>query len=421
MTAAGRLPAYVALGSAGLFLGLLLGRPEPVVVGAPFLLAAALGLLLARPPDFDVELRLDRERAVEGERVGVELAVTARGPVDDLRLQLRLPAGLRVVGRAELEVSLPAGGRWERRLEIACGRWGGYRVGDLVVAATGRLGLVTFTQVLDRGQVLKVYPAAERLRAALRPPRSQVHAGNQVSRRKGEGIEFADIRPFVPGDAVRRVNWRVTARRGSLHVNETHPERNADVVIFLDTFTELRDAGLSSLDLAVRGAAALIDRHLAQRDRVGLIGFGGTLRWLRPSTGEGQLYRLVDSLIDTEVVLSYAWKGVEVIPRRILPPGALVIAFTPLLDERSVAALADLRARGHQLAIVELVAESFVTSGPTETERLAHRLWIMEREALRARFRQLGIPVAAWRQGATLQEALEDVRGFRWHARLVRG
>src|SRR5207248_10670521 len=125
-------------------------------------------------------------------------------------------------------------------------------------------------------------------------------AGNQVSRGKGEGIEFADIRAFAPGDVVRRVNWRVTARRGALHVNEFHLERNADVVIFLDTFTEVRDAAGGTLDQAVRGAAALIEAHLRQRDRVVLGGFVGTLRWLGPAMGAVQLSRLVACLMDPE-------------------------------------------------------------------------------------------------------------------------
>ena len=47
-----------------------------------------------------------------------------------------------------------------------------------------------------------------------------------MARAKGDGIEFADIRPFVPGDRVRRINWRASARRPGLWVNESHPERN---------------------------------------------------------------------------------------------------------------------------------------------------------------------------------------------------
>ena len=56
-----------------------------------------------------------------------------------------------------------------------------------------------------------------------------------------------------------------------------------------------------------------------------------------------QRYRLVDALLETGVEFSYAWKDVNIIPARTLPAGALVVALTPLLDERSVTALVDLR------------------------------------------------------------------------------
>lgn len=182
----------------------------------------------------------------------------------------------------------------------------------------------------------------------------------------------------------------------------------------------MRDAAGGTLDQAVRGAAALIDAHLRQRDRVGLVGFGGTLRWLRPAMGEVQLYRLVDSLIDTEIVLSYAWKGLEVIPRRTLPPSSMVVAFSPLLDERSMRALSDLSGRGHDVAVVEISPAEWLVAGSRESERLAFRLWEMEREAVRASFQQRGVAVATWRRGSSLQDALEEVRGFRRQARLAR-
>ena len=87
---------------------------------------------------------------------------------------------------------------------------------------------------------LKVYPGGETLQHLLRPLETQAFAGSQVARTRGEGIEFADLRPFMTGDRVRRVNWRATARRGEPWVNEIHPERSADVVLFLDTFAEAR-------------------------------------------------------------------------------------------------------------------------------------------------------------------------------------
>ena len=70
--------------------------------------------------------------------------------------------------------------------------------------------------------------------------------------------------------------------------------------------------------------------------------------------GSTQQYRIVDALLESEIVFNYAWKDVSIIPSRVLPPQALVVAVTPLLDDRAVEALADLRARRYDLAIVEV-------------------------------------------------------------------
>ena len=194
-------------------------------------------------------------------------------------------------------------------------------------------------------------------------------SGNEVSRRKGEGIEFADIRPRGPGDPLNRINWRASARRNELWVNESHPERNTDVIIFVDSFAEARLGEASTLDLAVRATSAVADAYVRRRDRVGLISFGGILRWLAPGTGLVQLYRVVDALLDTQIVLSYYWKEIDVIPRRMLPPSSLVIALSPLLDQRSVGALLDLRARGYDLAVIDVSPVPFVARPSSRPRR----------------------------------------------------
>jgi uncharacterized protein (DUF58 family) len=237
---------------------------------------------------------------------------------------------------------------------------------------------------------------------------------------RAEGLEFADTRPFVPGDLVRSINWRATARRGSLVVNERHPERNADVVIFLDSLAEARASAQGTLEQAVRTAATLAGRFLERRDRVGLVTFGGFLRWLEPGSGLVQRYRLVDALLETGIELSYAWKDVNVIPARTLPPRALVIAVTPLLDERSIAALFDLRGRGHDLVVLEVSPEPYLEPGDDPSDALALRLWRLQRAELRASFERLGAAVATLGDDTALEEALEGVRAYRRHARLAR-
>ena len=416
-----RLGAYAGLSALGLLAALVLGRPELVVLAAPFALLLAVGLVLARAPQLTVTCTLAAERALEGDAVQATIVVHAETPIERLEVLLALPYGLRSDPRQNpAAVRLTAGEERTLEVEVDCARWGGYAPGEVYVRARDRLALSTWEAGLDRRSRLKVYPRPEQLLNVVRPLETQVFAGNQVARTKGDGIEFADIRPFTTGDRVRRINWRASARRGELVVNEMHPERNTDVILFIDSFSEARADAQGTLDLTVRAAAALAERYLAHKDRVGVVGFGGVLNWLLPATGLVQLYRIVDSLLDTRIVLNYAWKDIDVIPARTLPPKALVLALTPLLDERAVGALLDLRARGFDLAIVDVSPVPFARPGADEAEALAHRLWLHRRAALRYRFPQAGVPVVEWHEDVPLAAPLEEVSSYRRHARVAR-
>jgi uncharacterized protein (DUF58 family) len=421
-SASPRVTAYAALTALALLGALALRRPEPVLLALPFALPLALGLRLSRPPELRIGLTLDRERALEGDEVHAELFIATERPVERLELQLALRDGLEVVaGQAIQSIRLSWDDRRTLELRLRCTRWGNYDVGDLRVRARDRLGLLAWEDRFDRSTRLKVYPAPEALRRIVQPVATQPSTGNEVARQKAQGLEFADLREFAPGDRVRSINWRASARRDRLIVNDRHPERNADVILFLDTFAEARAGGRSTLDLAVRATSTLATHYLERRDRVGLVSFGGSLRWLTPAMGSSQRYRIVDALLESEIVFNYAWKDVSIIPARTLPAQALVLAITPLVDERAVEALADLRARGYDLAIVEVSPVAFIAPGESEGDRLAHRLWLLRREELRARYERIGVAVATWDEKRPLEVSLEGVRAFRRHARLARG
>jgi uncharacterized protein (DUF58 family) len=216
---------------------------------------------------------------------------------------------------------------------------------------------------------------------------------------------------------VRQINWRATARRGAPQVNQRHPEHSSDVVLLLDTFEEARDQAGGTLDSAVRAAAALARAHLARRDRVGLVDFGGTLHWLEPGFGTIQLYRIIDALLASDIAFSYAWRNVDSIPLRVLPPGGLVLVISPLLDQRSVALVTDLRRRGCDLTVIEVSPLDHISPGLSAADKAAYELWRLQREALRARLQSLGIGVAEWGRDGTLGPALEGVNRFRRSAR----
>ena len=414
-----RLGAYTALAALGLLAGLVLGRPELVALGAAFGFLVALGLALAREPAVALELALERDRAVEDDEVGLTVTLTGEGLVE---LALVLPRGVELVdGTPAIALRLSHERPETLELRVRCARWGVYTLGEAAVRAHDRFGLYTWEGRRAEHLRLKVFPRAELLREPLAPLETQATAGNHVARAAGDGIEFADLREYVAGDRFRTINWRASARRGELWVNRMHPERNADVVLFLDTFTEAAHYGAGgTLDYGVRAAASLATQYLEHRDRVGLVSFGGILNWLVPASGVIQRYRIVDALLDTEIVLNYAWKDVEIIPRGTLPPKALIVALTPLLDERAVATLLDLRARGFDLTVIEISPVPYVGPAPGRADGVAHRLWLLRREVLRSRYRSVGVPIVEWREGTSAAALLEEVRAWRRVHRFAR-
>jgi uncharacterized protein (DUF58 family) len=411
-----RLPAYASLAAAGLVAGLALGRVEPVALAAPFLLALVAAAAV-REPHISVGLSVDRERALEGDEVPATIELHSPVGVDRLELLVPLPADLSVEGGAARGIRLRAGEGRTVELSLRCDRWGAFSVGPVLFRARDVLGLRSWESRAGEARSLRVYPSEETILSLVPPLETQVFAGNQVSRARGEGIEFTDLREWRPGDRLRRVNWRATALRRSLWVNEQNPERNTDVVLFLDTFAEVRAEGRSTNDRAVRAAATLARGYLQRKDRVGLVGFGGFLSWLVPASGTRQLYAIVDTLITSQVVHSFALRDVDVLPPRTLPPQALVLAITPLLDDRTAGALLDLRARGYDLIVVEVSPLELIAPGSDSSARLALRLWRLSREALRWRYEQVGVPVVTWREDVPLAVPLEEVNAFRHLAR----
>jgi uncharacterized protein (DUF58 family) len=411
-----RLPVYGSLAAAGLVAGLALGRVEPVALAAPFLLTL-VAAVAEHEPRVSVRLSLDRERALEGEEVTARIELSSPGGVDRLELLARLPPEMSVEGGPARALLLRADTKETVELRLCCERWGAFAFGPLLLRGRDRLGLRSWEGGGGEPQPLRVYPREETLRSLVAPLETQVFVGNQVSRVRGEGIEFADLREWQPGDRVRRVNWRATALRGSLWVNEQYPERNTDVVLFLDTFAEVRAHGRSTNDRAVRAAATLARGYLERKDRVGLVGFGGFLSWLTPESGARQLYAIIDTLLASDIVHSYALRDVDTLPPRTLPPKALVLAITPLLDHRTAAALLDLRARGYDLIVVEVSPLELVDPDRAAAGDLGHRLWRLSRDALRWRYEQVGVPVVTWHEGAPLAAPLEEVNAFRHLAR----
>jgi uncharacterized protein (DUF58 family) len=386
VSAHARRLSYLAL--AGLGLAVATRRAELVAFAAPALVF--LGTWRApRPQSVRVSLRLSEVRFYEGERVAVEATVEGHGD-HDVEVLLHPSGDVQTVGSRDEDGLHGPGGTG---LAFRVNRWGHQAPGVIEVTMRDRWGVFECRGFTSLPRVV-CYPRPARHRRARALGRLTSRSGDHPARSPGEGVEFIGVRQYAPGDRQRSINWAATTRRGRLQVNTYAAERSQDIVLVVDALSEVGQPGSTSLDYALRGALGVARTYLDARDRVGIVSFGKRLLWLSPGMGNRQFSRLLEGVL--EIVPGWSPDGdVTRVPRTALPPGASVIAFSPLLDTELVEALRDLRQRSFSVVVVDVLNVE-PGGGRSKLDRLARRVSRMERQALMFSLEELAIPVVAW-------------------------
>ncbi|MGH3249119.1 MAG: DUF58 domain-containing protein [Trebonia sp.] len=375
------------LAAAALLMALLTRNPALAGVAAPPLLLLGLARpgRIGRPDRVVIRVAMTTTRMFEGEPAAVDVSV----PDGEHDARWAFEPGRGIEPGSAVAVNGPAA-----RFTFEVPRWGKRGVGTVTLTRYDRWrlveGRVTFTL-----PSVDCYPSPAVQRTEVVLSRLPNRLGEHRARVPGDGTEFNGIREFVPGDRQRAINWPATTRRGRLQVNTFAAERSQDVVLLVDATSDVGKPGESALDLGLRGAAGAARAYLNGRDRVGVITYQwGGAHWLAPSLGRRQLYKIIDVLLTSET--GYARGAVfSRLPRAALPPGSLVVAFSPLLDGRFVEALRDMRERGFSLIVIDVLN----TEPPTRryfADTAARRIWNMEQQAIRFSLRELGVPVLPW-------------------------
>lgn len=395
-------------------LALLLRRPALAALAAAVAAPVAVGMVTWRRPELDIEVGLSSARVVEGDAVQVLVTVAADVAVAWLDVEYEPAVGLASSdGVLRRIVTIPDGMARVVAFEVRPEQWGVLAAGRLRIVARDRFGLFALASIRSIDAVLRVYPAEARLRSMATPARTGSSLGAHLARVRGDGCEYADVRPWRPGDRQRAVNWRVSTRRGAPWVSERHPERSADVVLLLDDTAALGPAEDTTLRRAVQAAMTLAESHLLAQDRVGLLAIGAPLRWFAPGSGARQLYVIVDTLLDCRIA-RVSGLGRSAVPvAGGLRPGTTVVALTVLADDRVVEVLGELRRHGHHVVAVEPVASAI--AGPAaagvdprraRASSLAAGLWAEERDRRRTRLADAGVPSLRWDEHTPLRALL---------------
>ncbi len=129
---------------------------------------------------------------------------------------------------------------------------------------------------------------------------NDLFAGQYESAFRGQGVEFAEVREYYPGDDIRNIDWRVTARAGSLHVKKFIEERELTVMVVVDASASV-DFGTAihtKAETMAETAATLAFSAIRNNDKVGAVMFtDDTELYLAPKKGRRQVLRLIRDIL----------------------------------------------------------------------------------------------------------------------------
>jgi uncharacterized protein (DUF58 family) len=181
---------------------------------------------------------------------------------------------------------------------------GAYEYGHILAYTTTLLGFVQRRFATGEADVIKVYPSYLQLRKyQLMAMSETVYHGAKKIRRLGHSMEFEKIKDYVPGDDVRTINWKASARRGDMMVNTFTDSRQQLVYCFIDKGRSMKMPfeGMTLLDYSINAALALLNVALLRQDKAGLITFAQHINEVIPAERRsGQINLLLEALYKQE-------------------------------------------------------------------------------------------------------------------------
>lgn len=158
---------------------------------------------------------------------------------------------------------------------------GEYHFGRIIIYVKSLLGLLKRRHNIEAEEIVPVYPSFLQMRKyeLLSQTTIQTEQGNKRMRKIGHSMEFEQIKEYVRGDDIRSVNWKATARKGSLMVNNYTDERSQQVYCIIDKgrLMKMPFGGLTLLDYAINSTLVLANVCLQKQDRVGLMTFSNKM------------------------------------------------------------------------------------------------------------------------------------------------
>jgi uncharacterized protein (DUF58 family) len=393
----------------------------------PFLAYLGLGILqtpAAEKVRLSVQRNLTQTRA--GETASVEVNLSVRNESDE-EIQCLICdtdlMGMNVTdGKLSQWASLRAGESTELKYTFTANR-GDFSWKDVEVVVTDPLNLIENEMSIPANASIQVRPQLKRFKMIPLRPHSTLHSpGSIPANLGGSGTDFFGVREYQPGDPLRSLDWRMTARHPrKFFTKEFEQEEIAEIGLLLDArkSTNLQIGEESLFEHSVSATGSLAEVFLHQGHRVSLLVFGGGMLNVLPGYGKVQFHRIMSCLSKAQAKTeSRSTAHLDFIPIRMFPSHALVIVISSLTSS-DFSLFKRLSAYGYQGLLIcpnpiDFARETFQKD---ELSQMAIRAAHIERRLRLDSIAQLRIPVIDWKVQQPLyplvRNALTRSRGQR--------
>jgi uncharacterized protein (DUF58 family) len=252
---------------------------------------------------------------------------------------------------------------------------GEYHFGILNVFTTSPIALFSRRFKFAEDAKVPVYPSYLQMRKyeLMAISNRLTEVGIKKIRKIGQNMEFDQIRDYVQGDDFRSVNWKATARRNQLMVNQYQDEKSQQVYCLIDKGRSMQMPfeGMTLLDYAINASLVLSNIAIRKQDKAGLITFNnGTKTILKATDRNSQMYSIMETLYrEKTAFLESDFENLYVNVRRSLSQRSLLVLFTNFEAMSSMERqLKYLRALAKNHLLIVVFFENTETQGLIESE-----------------------------------------------------
>jgi uncharacterized protein (DUF58 family) len=325
-----------------------------LVIGGSYVLVR-LGLT-----DLEAGYAVSQLHGHVGDRMRVTYTLRNGSRLPKLWLEVHNPTTLpgALPGRA-----LSLGGRSERSwlIRVPLSRRGHFRIEPLHIRTGDPFGFFEAAATVGQGVSVVVYPRLEPI-PTWRLPSAVLEGSHASPERTLQTTPLASsVRPYAPGDAMNRIHWKATARHGELQVKEFDLEQTADAWIILDLQRGIGGGrgDESTTEAAIRAAAAISDKAIAENRAVGFTVNAGRTAFLPADRGGRQHQKIMQLLAAVEADGHAPLVETLISTVGRLRRGMTAVVITPSLDPSWIRPLAGLRTRGVACAVVTFDVAAF--------------------------------------------------------------